>query len=100
MFRQVGGSIAVAAFGALFASRMSAQMAGAGSAFAGGSGLELGPQALRNLPPEAKARIGEAVSTAIHPIFFIASGLAVLGFLLALILREVKLANRMVPQGE
>lgn len=100
MFRQVGGSIAVAAFGALFAARMSAQMAGAGSAFAGGAGLELGPQAMRSLPPEAKAMIGEAVSTAIHPIFFIASGLAVLGFVLALVLREVKLSNRMVPRGE
>ena len=46
------------------------------------------------------AMIGEAVSSAIHPIFLIAAGLAVLGFLFALVLEEIKLANRMVPQGE
>ncbi|MBV7409277.1 MFS transporter [Maritimibacter sp. DP1N21-5] len=100
MFRQVGGSIAVAVFGALFASRLSSQMGGAGEAFAGGAGLELGPQTLRALPAEAKEMISAAVSNAIHPIFFIAAGLAVVGLVFALILQEVKLANRMVPQGE
>jgi hypothetical protein len=44
--------------------------------------------------------IGEAVSAAIQPIFLVAAGLAVLGFLFALILEEIKLANRMVPKGE
>ncbi|MEC7762326.1 MAG: MDR family MFS transporter [Pseudomonadota bacterium] len=100
MFRQVGGSVAVAGFGALFATRLAASIGDAGAAMGGSVGLELGPQTLRGLPDNVKAMIGEAVSTAIHPIFLIAAGLAVAGFLFALVLEEIKLANRMVPQGE
>lgn len=100
MFRQVGGSVAVAGFGALFASRMATQVAGAGDALGGGVGLELGPQALAGLPESAKAMIGEAVATSIHPIFLIAAVLAAFGFLLSLVLDEIQLTNRQVPQGE
>lgn len=100
MFRQVGGSIAVAAFGALFASRLSAQMAGAGDAFAGGVGLEIGPQSLAGMPPQMREAIADAVSNAVHPIFFVAAGLGIIGFLFSLILEEIRLANRVVPQGE
>jgi EmrB/QacA subfamily drug resistance transporter len=100
MFRQVGGSIGVAAFGALFATRMANEVGAAGDTFSGGAGLELGPQTLAGLPDAVRTMIGEAVSTAIHPIFLIAAGLAVTGFLFSLILEEIKLANRMVPQGE
>lgn len=100
MFRQVGGSVAVAGFGALFATTLADKIGSAGAAMGGAVGLELGPQTLRGLPEDMKAMVGEAVSSAIHPIFLIAAGLAVLGFLFALVLEEIKLANRMVPQGE
>ena len=84
----------------LFATTLADKIGSAGAAMGGAVGLELGPQTLRGLPEEVKAMIGEAVSSAIHPIFLIAAGLAVLGFLFALVLEEIKLANRMVPQGE
>lgn len=100
MFRQIGGSLAVAAFGALFAVRLSEQVAGAGDAFAGGVGLELGPHALAALPDEARAMVSEAVATAVHPIYLIAAGLAAVGFAFALILQEIELLNRQVPKGE
>ncbi|GKY89403.1 MDR family MFS transporter [Sinisalibacter aestuarii] len=99
MFRQVGGSIAVAAFGALFATGMAAKMGAAGAEFAGG-GLEISPQMLAALPAEAREQIGAAVVSAIHPVFLIAAGLAVIGFIFALMLEEIALHNRVVPKGE
>lgn len=100
MFRQVGGSVAVAAFGALFAARMASQVSGSGEAFAGGAGLELGPQSLAGMPENVRALIGDAVAASIHPIFLIAAGLAMIGFFLSLVLQEIHLANRVVPKGE
>ena len=99
MFRQIGGSIAVAAFGALFAARMTAQ-AGATGGF-GGEGFAMSPAQLAQLPPEARATIAELVVNAIHPIFLIAVGLALVGFVFALRLEEIVLANRRLPpKGE
>ena len=98
MVRQTGGALGVAAFGALFSSRL---MAGLGDAAAAlGGGAQLGPQSLAKLPPEMKVKVAQAVVDAIHPIFWIASGLAFLGLLFCLMLEEVPLTNRMVPKGE
>jgi hypothetical protein len=44
--------------------------------------------------------IGTAVASALHPIFWIVSVLGAMGFVLALRLEEIPLANRMVPRGE
>lgn len=103
MFRQVGGSIAVAGFGALFAARMAADAAAAGpmagAAFSG-EGFSMSPEMLAKLPPEAQIRIGQMVVDSIHPIFQIAAALAVLGFVVSLLLEEIRLASRMVPRGE
>lgn len=97
MFRQVGGSLAVAAFGALFSARLASQMEG----FAmGNGGGEFSPAALRNLPDNVKALVGDAVVNAIHPIFWIAGGLAFIGILFSLLLEEIPLINRQVPKGE
>lgn len=98
MFRQVGGSLAVAVFGALFAARVTAGLGGEVEALTGG--LELGPRVVAGLPPEAQVRIGEVIVAAIHPIFWTASAMAVLAFAVALRLAEIPLTNRMVPKGE
>ncbi|NIY72979.1 MFS transporter [Marivivens donghaensis] len=95
MFRQVGGSLAVALFGTIFAARMSAVM-GADMEIAG----EIGPQMLKNLPADLQAQVGQAVAQAIHPIFWIAAGLGAVGFVMALILEEIPLKNRQVPVAE
>ena len=96
MFRQIGGSLAVAAFGALFVARMARSMADAGQAFTG----EIGPQMLARLPAGQRDTVATSIVTAIHPVFWIVAGLAVAGFLVATRLKEVPLRNRMVPQGE
>ena len=94
MFRQVGGSLAVAIFGAIFASRMATQLGDLPQ------GVEIGPQMLHGLPPEMLDKVVSAVVSGLHPIFVIGAAAAVAGFLFALALREVPLTNRMVPKGE
>lgn len=98
MFRQVGGSIAVALFGALFAARLATSLGGAVEGMT--DVAELGPQVLASLPEPTRELIAASVSTALHPIYWIAMTLALLGVLLTLILKEVPLTARMVPRGE
>jgi MFS family permease len=98
MFRQIGGSLAVAAFGAIFAARMSDALAGAPGGIAQSG--EIGPQMLAQLPPEAKAMVADVVVNALHPIYLLAAGIAVVGLIFSFVLEEVELVNRRVPQGE
>ena len=98
MFRQVGGSLAVAAFGAIFAARLATQLGGIEL----GSG-EIGPQVMANLPEEVRASIGLHVADAlrpIFPIFWIAALLGAVGLLFSLILEEVPLVSQMSPARE
>lgn len=97
MVRQTGGSLGVAAFGALFAARMSGGM-GEGMAMVEGSNL--GPQTLAKLSPAQQHAIAETVVYAIHPIYLIAAVLAAMGLVFAFVLEEVPLYNRQVPRGE
>jgi len=98
MVRQTGGALGVAAFGALFASRL---MSGLGDAAASlGGGAQLGPQTLAKLSPAMQAQVAQAVVDAIHPIFWIAAGMSFIGLLFCLMLEEVPLTNRVVPKGE
>jgi EmrB/QacA subfamily drug resistance transporter len=99
MFRQVGGSVAVALFGALFAARIAAGLGG--SPIEGlANTAELGPQMLATLPEATRDIVALAVSNALHPIYWIAMALAFCGVLLTLILKEVPLTGRIVPRGE
>ncbi len=91
MFRQIGGSLAVAAFGAIFARRLAA---GIGADVAGVSLEGLGPKTLAGLTPAARSAVADAIVAATHPIYWIAAAMAVFGLLIALLLREVPLAGR------
>lgn len=98
MFRQIGGSLSVAVFGALFTSRMLASLGDTAEALGGGS--QIGPRMMATLSPELRETVADSVIHAIHPIYWIIAGLAVLGLGFALLLEEVPLTNRMVPKGE
>lgn len=93
MVRQTGGSLGVAAFGTLFAARMS-------QGLPLGEGGNIGPQTLARLSPEQQANLAETVVQAIHPIYLIAAALAAVGLIFAFFLEEVPLSNRQVPRGE
>ncbi|MDQ2065009.1 MDR family MFS transporter [Xinfangfangia sp. CPCC 101601] len=98
MFRQIGGSVSVAAFGAIFAAGMSASLGAAGSGAV--HVAELGPQMMAGLDEADRAMIGQAVSNALHPVFWISLALVLIGLVLTLVLKEVPLTNRNVPKGE
>jgi len=97
MFRQIGGSLAVAVFGAMFTARLALGMAASGTVLE--PGMELGPQTLALLPEAARTAVSGAVVDALHPIFWVLFGLSVLGFVVALALKELPLANRVGPKG-
>jgi MFS family permease len=93
MFRQIGGSISVAIFGAVFAARMAANAGMPESA-------SMSPSALSSLPEDMRALISTAVVDALHPIYWAIFAMAVIGLAFALVLKEIPLTNRMVPKGE
>tara|TARA_R110002073_G_scaffold28711_10_gene91013 strand:+ start:1382 stop:2887 length:1506 start_codon:yes stop_codon:yes gene_type:complete len=92
MFRQIGGSLSVAAFGAVMTAGLAGQL---------DSGVnlasEMAPQAIAALPAEARAAIGSAVAQAITPIYWWVALLALVGVGFALLLRDVPLADRLPP---
>jgi EmrB/QacA subfamily drug resistance transporter len=90
LFRQVGGSIGVAGFGAIFANRLAANLA---ERLPPGSHVPASPNpvAIKHLPPAVHAAYAAAITAALHPVFLAAAGAAVVAFLLTWLLREVPL---------
>jgi len=95
MFRQIGGAMAVALFGAMFAARLGAALGGDVAI-----GAEIGPQTLAALPEAVRETVRAAVVSALHPIFWIAAGLGVIGLVASFRLQEVPLASRIMPRRE
>jgi len=93
MFRQIGGSLAVATFGAVMTHGLTQHMGDAG-----GGSFAMSPQALANLPAQARDAIGDAVALSITPIYWGVAALALIAVLFALQLRDIPLANRLPPQ--
>lgn len=95
MFRQIGGSLAVAVFGAIFASRMASRMSGA----IGGAGetMQVSPKMIAEMPEAARLALAEGVVGSLQPIYLIAAGLGLVGLLFAFALKEIPLTNRAAP---
>ncbi|GAB4258720.1 MAG: hypothetical protein Kow0013_00780 [Pararhodobacter sp.] len=93
MFRQIGGSISVALFGAIIAARLT--LGDGSEALAS----EMAPHRIAALPPAIREAIAEQVVNAISPIYWIVGALALAGVLSALRLREIPLSNRVPPAG-
>jgi EmrB/QacA subfamily drug resistance transporter len=83
-FRAVGGSVGVAAFGALFTSRITDLLGATAD-------LNVTPQAVRQLPPVLRAATREAFADSITRVFAFSVPLLLLGFLLAWFLKEIPL---------
>ena len=96
MFRQIGGSIGVALFGTIFASRLHTELAARLPA-----GVKIpqtiNPAGIKNLPPSEHHAFADAVAVALHPVFLVAGGVSILAFALAWLLREVPLKTQMRP---
>jgi EmrB/QacA subfamily drug resistance transporter len=93
LFRQIGGSIGVALFGTIFASRVHVELA---SRLPAGTRVPkaINPAGIQHLPPAAKAAFSEGFAAALHPVFLTAAGVSLLAFLLTWLLREVPLQTR------
>jgi len=95
-FQQIGGSLGVAAFGAIFASRLTDSLAsGAGT---GGhvsiGGADLDPATVNSLSGPVRQDVFVAIAHAVQGVFMWALPAAVLIFVLALFIKEVPLRGR------
>jgi hypothetical protein len=94
LFRALGGSVGVALFGAIFAARLDTWLPRALPSGAGGvdaQSLQAAPAALAAAPAAVRDGIAEAVSHSLHTVFLVATPIALLGFAVVLLLREVPL---------
>ena len=90
LFRQIGGSIGVAAFGAIFANQLAGNLA---SKLPPGAHVPASPNpsVIKHLPPALHDAYSAAITNALHPVFLAAAGLVVIAFCLAWLLPELPL---------
>ena len=98
LFRQIGGSIGVSVFGAIFSSGLAAQL---GDAMPSGGG-SFNAKAIAALPDAVRLQVLEGFAAALHPVFLTAAGAAIVAFGLTFLLKELPLANtlRKEPEAE
>jgi MFS family permease len=90
LFRQIGGSIGVALFGAIFANRLASNLA---STLPAGAQVPTSPNpaALQRLPATVHTAYVTALTDALQPVFLVAAGISVVAFLLSWLLPELTL---------
>jgi EmrB/QacA subfamily drug resistance transporter len=90
LFRQIGGSIGVAVFGAIFANQLATNLEGK---LPPGAHVPTAadPAVVKRLPPAIHLGYITAITDALQPVFLTAAGVAVLGFLISWLLPEVTL---------
>ncbi len=103
-FQQMGGSLGVAAFGALFASRLNSVMSATAPAGSGGalhvSGGSFDPAQVASLPPAVQHVVFTAVAHGVQGVFWAVLPASVVVFVLALFIKEVPLRGRAAPGEE
>jgi EmrB/QacA subfamily drug resistance transporter len=93
LFRSIGGSIGVAAFGAIFTNELHARLA---AIIPPGTELphSLGPKTVHQLPPELRDDYLQAFGGALHMVYLIAACIIVVAFVLAWLLEDVPLRKK------
>src|SRR6478609_8462654 len=107
-FREIGAAVGTALFSTIFTSRLADNLEGvfaglpAGTAPAGAEGSSLTPEVVQALPEPVHTGVVDAFTDALAPAFWYLVPLVLVGFVLALFLREVKLSDvaGMVARGE
>jgi EmrB/QacA subfamily drug resistance transporter len=95
--RTVGSSFGVAVFGTIFATRLTDALSHSGSVAMSGivhSGINISRAQIAALPAPLRVTFLNAFAHALHGVFLGGVVVAVLGFLLSLLLREVPLRKR------
>ena len=96
--RQVGGSIGVSVFGAIFANQLATHLT---------SGLPAGaqvpsavsPELVANLPPGVHSAYVQAFVDSLQPVFLAAAAVSFVGFGLTWFLREIPLRKSVAAEG-
>ena len=90
LFRQVGGSIGLAIFGAIFSNSLHSKLA---AYLPPGAHVPktVSPAVIKRLPPKLHDAYDHAVAASLHPVFVTAAVLAIVAFLLTWLLREIPL---------
>jgi EmrB/QacA subfamily drug resistance transporter len=87
MFRQIGGSVGIALFGAIFANRLRANLAKTLPPRIHGPRTPT-PKNVKQLPPHVHDLYVRAFSASLHPVFVVAAAVGTVAFLLAWLLQE------------
>jgi hypothetical protein len=103
LFRQIGGSVGVSIFGAIFSNRLHVELASRLPANARLPNAD-DPAAIRALPPAARSLFEQAFAAALHPVFLAAAGVSALAFVLAWLIPGLPLRDTVaevptVPPG-
>src|SRR2546429_4072748 len=94
-FQQIGGSIGVSAFGAIFAHKLTSEMhARLPSVHLNAGGGQLNPVVVAHMPAAVKNIVFAAITHATTEVFFWAAPAAAAVFILACFLKEVPLRGR------
>jgi EmrB/QacA subfamily drug resistance transporter len=98
LFRQVGGSIGVSLFGAIFANQLQSQLR---VHFPPGfhAPVAATPELVDRLPPAVRDTYVQAFSNALQPVFLVAAGCGLFAFGLTWFLREVPLRETAAAEG-
>ena len=88
LFRLIGGSVGTAALGAIFASRLEQHLAQALPAVARSAHGGINPRMILALPPATRHLYATAFTQSLSTVFLVATGIAAIGFLLALVLPD------------
>ena len=98
LFRQVGGSIGVSAFGAIFSNRLASELS---AKLPHGTHIPTAanPDVVKHLPPAIHAPYIQSFVDALQPVFLAATGVSLLAFLLTWLLREVPLRQTSAGEG-
>ncbi|MFL6234938.1 MAG: EmrB/QacA family drug resistance transporter, partial [Thermoanaerobaculia bacterium] len=92
LFRLIGGSLGTAVLGAIFAARLTANLArvlpaGAGAGQLSG-GARMSAEALANLPPAVRVAYGLAFTDSLNTVFLVAAAVCAAGFAFTWLLPE------------
>jgi EmrB/QacA subfamily drug resistance transporter len=90
LFRLMGGSLGTAVFGAIFASRLAAQLSLTPSAVLP-EGTGISPQVLADMEPGVRAVYIEAFTSSLSVVFFTAMVIALIAFVLTWLVPELPL---------
>ena len=97
LFRQVGGSIGVSIFGAIFANQLASNLAD--ELPPGAEIPATSPDVVAQLPPALHAAFLDAFAAALGPVFAVAAVVSLVAFMLTWLLREVPLRKSAAAEG-